>query len=300
MGTAGAPGDGALVADGMTEAAQDTRLQTQDTAPLSAGMTGGKALCRIVCACGADFAVHLAQMMENDAPEGPHRARVALRRLRSALRGFSPIIDKKLRKATEKQARDLFRLIGHVRDADVMLHDLPGGDGMQTRRAEADRRRAEVRAELQRASADAFCDTLRTRFSGGDWQAEGARARAWRKGKVARLARRAMRHAWSDSAAHGADLARMPQRDRHELRKDLKTLRYLAEFFVPLWPGDAQDAFLDRMRGLQDALGALNDLSLLDGGAPGAQPPPADQMRQLLKTAQKDWRALRDTKPYWG
>ena len=68
MGTAGAPGDGALVADGMTEAAQDTRLQTQDTAPLSAGMTGGKALCRIVCACGADFAVHLAQMMENDAP----------------------------------------------------------------------------------------------------------------------------------------------------------------------------------------------------------------------------------------
>lgn len=266
-------------------------------AELTESMPAEVALARIVAVCANAFDQRLAQMMTSDDPEGPHRARVALRRLRSALDGFAPLIDGKARKAVETEARQLFRLIGKVRDADVLLHHLSDADDRPDRQAAADRRRSEIREALRQAGAGSFRDRTMQRTREDGWFRTGARGRGWRLAPVRKIARRALDRAWEDCTAHGRRLQKMSVADRHDLRKDLKTLRYLGEFFGPLWPGAEQERFLDRMRALQDALGALNDLSLLDTG--GAKPDAA-RAGALLKAAQAEWRALRKTDRWRG
>jgi CHAD domain-containing protein len=48
----------------------------------------------------------------------------------------------------------------------------------------------------------------------------------------------------------------------HALRIDCKKLRYLLEFFASLFPQEQVDALIGQMKGLQNALGAFNDLSV--------------------------------------
>jgi CHAD domain-containing protein len=48
----------------------------------------------------------------------------------------------------------------------------------------------------------------------------------------------------------------------HALRLDCKKLRYLLEFFASLFPQEQIDALIGQMKGLQNALGDFNDLSV--------------------------------------
>jgi CHAD domain-containing protein len=48
----------------------------------------------------------------------------------------------------------------------------------------------------------------------------------------------------------------------HALRIDCKKLRYLLEFFASLFPQEQIDALIGQMKGLQNALGEFNDLSV--------------------------------------
>jgi CHAD domain-containing protein len=48
----------------------------------------------------------------------------------------------------------------------------------------------------------------------------------------------------------------------HDLRIDCKKLRYLLEFFASLFPSEQIDVLIGQMKGLQNALGGFNDLSV--------------------------------------
>jgi CHAD domain-containing protein len=50
-----------------------------------------------------------------------------------------------------------------------------------------------------------------------------------------------------------------PAEDLHELRKRGKELRYLLEFFGPLWPDDVVKPLVKSLKGLQDVLGTHQD-----------------------------------------
>lgn len=88
----------------------------------------------------------------------------------------------------------------------------------------------------------------------------------------------------------------MSDKDRHDLRKALKGLRYTAEFFAPVWDAPDWPARRDVLRDMQDALGHLNDLAaarLRDGGGDkGAE-------KAALERAGNAWAALRATPPWW-
>ena len=47
------------------------------------------------------------------------------------------------------------------------------------------------------------------------------------------------------------------------MRKDLKSLRYATEFFLPLYPTRKARSFLQRLQRLQDVFGYLNDVVML-------------------------------------
>lgn len=72
------------------------------------------------------IAVNLDLLMQDDSPEPVHKARVALRRFRAMLDAFDPILDDDLSDALHDRARALFRVLGAIRDADVMRSVLPG------------------------------------------------------------------------------------------------------------------------------------------------------------------------------
>jgi len=248
---------------------------------------------RIASGCAKAFDDHLAQVMVSDDPEGPHRARVALRRFRSALTGFAPVIDPDARRAMTDRARALFRCLGRLRDADVLLAGCVDPTEVAGLAADADRIRGEVRAELLEMAAAGYAAELQRRLKPDDWLRGDKRGKRWHRRGLPRLARRALDRAWEACAAHGTDLAALAPDVRHELRKELKTLRYLSEYFALFWPGAAQDRFLTHLRALQESLGTLNDLTL----AP--VPPEPDTIAATLATATKALKLLVKAGPWW-
>jgi len=64
----------------------------------------------------------------------------------------------------------------------------------------------------------------------------------------------------------GADLADLDPHARHQVRIEVKKLRYATEFFSPLYEGrrasKRKETFLSALESLQEHLGELNDLAV--------------------------------------
>lgn len=261
-------------------------------------LSAADALKAILTAQADVFAKHYAALMTDDAPENPHKARVALRRLRSALDGFAPVLDDQARARLNRRARRLFRILGPLREADVAAEKFaaPRDDG--TLGAAADEARAGARRRLERRGAGDFADTVRDALASGDLVSADPRHRRLAAAAVPVLAQFALQKAWTDVHGFGDDLAALSDEDRHEFRKDMKTLRYLSEFFGESWPGKAQDRFLSRMEKLQEALGHLNDIAVHTRGA-ALKGKLRDSHDVALSEAQEHWRKLSALGPWW-
>lgn len=279
-------------------AAAEGKIVAKEPGSLKPTMTPEAGFRRIAQLCCDAFAEHLAGVMTSTDPEGPHKARVALRRFRSALVGFAPVIDKTARSAMAGDARDLFRILGRLRDADVRLATCIDPTAIAGLARDADQARIEVRQAMTQAHAAGFPARIKALLAGDSWVRVDDLGRRWKKRGLDRLARRALYRSWQDCQARGTDLVKLPFEERHELRKDLKTLRYLAEYFAPFWPGSRRDRFLDHLRQVQDHLGLLNDLTLMDAANP--TPPDPDAEAALLAASQKSWKSLVRAGAWWG
>jgi CHAD domain-containing protein len=178
----------------------------------------------------------LATLMREDEPAAIHKARVALRRFRVALYGFDPILHPDL-----------------ADDLDVMA------ERSAELRSKAQSLREKTRKMLTKKKAAGFARLVQKRMAGKSWRKPGKKAKALAAMKAQTLAHGALNRAWADCLSNGTNLTAMSERAQHELRKDLKTLRYLSEFFAVLWPDAPLNAFLHDMRLLQEDLGLLND-----------------------------------------
>lgn len=262
-------------------------------------MPAGDALALLAGRALDDFSRALEVVRHSEDPEGPHQARVALRRLRTHLRAARKLAQGEGLRPLEARARELFRILGTLRDADVLAHDVGPADPatLARRFAEAAAVRAEVRARLAEAGADRFAAEAAAAIAAPDWR--GPRAER----PFGRYAARALQRAFDRVAAHGKHLAEMPDPERHEARKDLKALRYLVDDFAPLFPRRDVAPFRKRLRRLQDSLGLLNDLALAAAAAEaeGTAPDPARAARraEALAAAEDDWTALRKARPFW-
>jgi len=252
----------------------------------------------ILADCAAEFERHRAGLMRSDAPEGAHQARVALRRLRTALAAFGPILRRRPAATLRREARSIFRTLGKLRDADVLAGEIAEGEETARLAARATRIRRKVRRKLEAAEAAGFSG--RVAALNDDRRRRRRRARRLAEGPVEALAAKALDAAWTRLGSHGSRVSRMTGGDRHAFRKDLKALRYLTGFFGPLWDGRRQQRFMDRLKRLQDALGTLNDLSLAEGrlGSSG-RAARAERAATALAEAGREWKALRRTSRWW-
>jgi len=199
-------------------------------------------------------------------PRGVHQSRVAIRRLRSILKLFRPVVDGPDWRAWDAQLGDLARALGSARDWDVFL----GGIGAGTLAAlDGDiRLKRLLRAAIRERDAAyvALGQLLAGEgFRGTVWlglQLALIRPRDVPEQPLAPFAAELLRKRWRRLKRAGVAMTGLDASALHEMRLDAKRLRYAAEPFSALWPGRASKRFTKRLAELQEALGLANDATV--------------------------------------
>jgi CHAD domain-containing protein len=272
-----------------------TEVPVRSDLALTRDMTANQALAFLVQHCAQEFVCALPLLMQTDDPEGSHKTRVALRRLRSVLDGFRPILGKSSLAGVRAEAKTMFLLIGTLRDAEIAAKVV--GDAAAVMATQAS-----VRTALDDCKAAKFSRRVQHQLDAKDWQQSGHHAADWASSPVAMLAELALEVAWSICVAHGEDLVALAPVRRHDLRKVLKTLRYLCDFFAPLWPRRDAGRFFVTLEALQAEIGVLTDLAALHAlMTPGLALRAAHdaQAAAALSEADRLWRALLAQGVWW-
>jgi CHAD domain-containing protein len=202
--------------------------------------------------------------------EAVHDMRVASRRLRALGVTFRDLLRDGTQRRLEKKLRRVTRAAGTVRDLDVQMALLEG-------------RRTAATKELERAALEHLLEMLTVR------RAEATRRTERRlekldidsvRGVVRRAAREVMRGLPTPEAQRAYALTLLEERvndaaervppldgaehpeELHQLRIDIKEIRYALELFEPLL-GAHFPALHERARALQDLLGIHHDLVTL-------------------------------------
>ncbi|MFO1352676.1 MAG: CHAD domain-containing protein [Gammaproteobacteria bacterium] len=207
-------------------------------------------------------------------PEGVHQMRVALRRMRSALRLFRPALSRALEQRWAEDLRWIAARLGAARDLDVFIHDsleptagclpLPGHAALG---ALAERRRRRAYRTVNQLLGSARYARFKQNFrawltaSGGWAGVLPVKRRARLQENIMPFARQCLTRQARKIATMGARLDRDSQPALHALRIQCKRLRYAAEFFAPLFQG--MDDFIDHLKALQDQLGVMNDTAVM-------------------------------------
>ncbi len=201
-----------------------------------------------------------------------HDYRVSLRKVRSVLSLFKGVLSEEQTARLKREFSDLMEPTGRVRDLDVYLlekelyynlvpENLHEGLGVMFAKFDAERKRAQASLSRRFKSTgyDARMSKLKSLFAdarnlepGPNAEQEAyvyACALIWKRyRKVCKIAR--------------GITARTPDERVHELRIDCKKLRYLMEFFSPLFNPKAMKKIIKSLKGLQDNLGLFNDYSV--------------------------------------
>lgn len=218
--------------------------------------------------CHAQISDNLALVVEGSTnPEAVHQLRVGLRRLRSAILAFRDALGREAFAETGEAARRIGNAVGELRDLDVLIGEIIPragarglGEELQASLVAAlgkrrEQVRDEVRAMLAGAEATRFVLDL----------GELIETRAWRQAegdpdaKMAKLAPVMLDARYRKVAKRGRELASLDIEGLHELRKDVKKLRYVVDLTKPVFGSKRQGKFLKAMRKLQERFGDLND-----------------------------------------
>lgn len=268
--------------------------------PLSVEMTALEAFGLLARGLAAKADARQQAILTSDDPEAVHAARVALRKLRSLLRGFDPMLAGKPVTELRDEAARRFRRLGPLRDADVRAMALADAPGAEAATAEAARLRAEVRAELAQEAPRAMSDLVARWLGKPDRLCRGARRARLASAPVPVIAALALQVAWTELLTFGSDLDSLTEEERHEFRKRMKDMRYLSDFFHPFWRKTKKMRRV--IPNLQEALGLLNDLAVMRqeaGGGPDHLADRAAQEQASHKATQKYWARLRALRPWW-
>jgi CHAD domain-containing protein len=243
-------------------------------------------------------------------PEYLHQLRVGVRRLRSALRAFRPLLRRRRGAEIELPWRSMMPMLGEGRDWDVFLASLQPGalrDEAAKRRRDAQRVvRALLRSEMFREARKETHD----RIQRGLWRRKADPAQP-----LAQFARRALRKLHKGLHEAATDIDWRHAARRHRVRIRVKRLRYACDFFGGRFPERRTKPYLEGLRALQDILGDMNDIAvqrgLLRRLAPRRSPlgavreeavaraALAAREHELIAALEPAWRRFESARPFW-
>ncbi len=279
--------------------------------PLTPDTTAAQAFQEIARACLRHFRLNAPLVLDQQDPGALHQARVALRRLRSALAIYKPMLGDGRAEPLNAELRWLAAELGKGRDLDVLIDRAEPGpihDRLAPARAQA---YAAATAALQSNRARGLMLDIAEWIALGDWL-EAPENREARDRPAREFAAQALDRFRRKVKKGGHDLEDLDDEARHEVRKAAKKLRYAAEFFTTLYERKREQRrhkrFVSALEVLQDQLGALNDLAtapaVLDGLGLADDPDAvallgADRKADLLEAAAEAHDALVDAKRFW-
>jgi len=190
----------------------------------------------------------------SDDPEFLHQLRVGMRRLRAALRAFRGILVRKKARRVIRALRKLSPRLGAARDWDVLVARLAADRNSPGLLRKAQARQAAARRAARRALVSKRFAGIGPRVRGLVPADSPVTLAQFGGAALTRAHRKLMTQAqgidWADATA------------RHACRIRVKRLRYSCEFFAPAFPAKRVASYLASLKGLQEILGALNDISV--------------------------------------
>lgn len=220
--------------------------------------------------CLLQFDANLVPALRDCDTEGVHQMRVALRRLRSALGLFAPMLREDMLDPLVEELRWINGPLGRKRDLDVFLaetlsplrRELDDVKALQHLRIILEDHREAAQVALVSALQSPRLAALRLGFArladaveDGSALADAAMAAQ----PAERFAAEVLRKRRRKVKALGMQHAELPIESLHELRIRAKKLRYAAEFFRSLFGRKDTRRFIAALGRLQDCLGVLND-----------------------------------------
>lgn len=286
------------------------------------GTPTGEAFRIIARSCLKQYLANEAVLQREEASGAIHQARVALRRLRAAISVFRSVVDDDERAFVSGELRWMASRLGEARDIDVYIENVlvPGreehaGDPAFTDLiATYDEKRRHAydiarRTLLSRRLARALIAALAW-IEAGEWTRAPGKKQARRRGQpVEKFAGKQLGRRRDKIIEAGADIVGLSPEERHEVRIELKKLRYSAEFFAALYHRPEERKLLKAevaaMSKLQDLLGELNDIAV--AGEREAVSEAEQTLRdehaahedELLEKAEQVFATFRETEPFW-
>ena len=283
----------------------------------------------ILLECYDQIAMNINVVQKLDDPEGPHQLRIGLRRLRCAFSVFSGVLASPEGIRLSDEAREVGQAIGRLRDLDIVTNEIikrevdahPEEPNLSVLasalRRRADGMREQVRGILAGARTQTLLIDLARFVEMRGWLVPEDFGQTARLGApLAQLAADALNKRWKKVGECARGLDTLSVEERHELRKQLKKLRYAVDFLSPLFPQRRAAPFVRRLRKLQNVLGEVNDAAavrtILDSATPsdvsdaGTQRAigwvlGASQKRAEISWARARamWQKLEETKRFW-
>lgn len=203
--------------------------------------------------------------------EGVHQARIAIRRIGTALSLFKSYLTGPDAAHIKTETRWLINVLGEARDLDVFLDevlpavlaDRPEDSDILVVKAAAVKAQAAAYRKVRSAlNSRRYTDVMLTL---GSWIEE----RGWRQNTEQKqldapligTAEHLIGKRYRKVLKLGKSFATLTTDQRHDVRLALKKVRYAAEFFVGLYPEMKTRPFISAMRRLQNTLGASNDVA---------------------------------------
>jgi CHAD domain-containing protein len=266
-----------LAADTAPPARKPQKLRLDPSIPLD------DAFATILRSCLHHLLDSLPAAEDGRNPEGIHQLRVSLRRLRSALDLMRSVGSLSKLESLRSEARSLAQNVSAARDWDIFQTETlptvakacPSVVGFDVLGEATEKRRGAAYAKARFVLVDRRCSSFVIELGG--W----IEARGWRGDLVTEdlrqlaeptinFASRILSGQHAKVLKRGRHFKSLTPEERHRLRIAVKKLRYHADFLLPLY-GQRKSVkrFSDRLAGLQDELGAYNDMattaSLLGG-----------------------------------
>jgi inorganic triphosphatase YgiF len=274
----------------------------------------------IFYACLRHFRLNEDLIVRRRDPGALHQSRVAMRRLRSAFSLFRTVIADEEYQRLREEVRWFTNQLGDARNLDVMLKRFPANE------AEDRMRLRQILEERRELAYDGVLDALGSQrlrmlmidlvgwVETGVWRVENPPAQR----PLTEFARTQLDKRWRKVKKGGAALGSLEPEPRHQLRIEVKKLRYAVEFLASLISGEErlrrQKTFVGALEEMQERLGELNDAEtaqhlLGDLFSETEDPASLNQAREQLASpqseqaqlvaAQEGHSRLLEAGPYW-
>ncbi|MFZ1365711.1 MAG: CHAD domain-containing protein [Brachymonas denitrificans] len=240
--------------------AQDVKLDPE--------ITPYEARRQVMLECLRQLQFNMVELGQHeDDMEFVHQARVAIRRMRSADKAFAALPTDSVWNQLEAKLQTLGQQLGEIRDRDVLVRETIAA----VEPTLSDKLRLEPIKKRLMVQREALMQALREDLESPrigmlllqvlHWLHQDPPAEA-AEGKLRPFTRDALNRRASSVDKLARRWHKLNEEQRHTLRKQVKKLRYTAEFFATLYDADKVKKYLSSQQAMQKVLGTMNDAAV--------------------------------------